>query len=135
MLILDCTLRDGGYYNQWNFGHDVVNRYLRAMAAAQVDVVELGLRSLKNHGFKGPNAFTSDAYLKQLDIASGLQVAVMVNAAEIVGADDLPQTLQQLFPNSASESPVNIVRLACHSHEIEATLPAVYWLKEQGYQV
>lgn len=135
MFILDCTLRDGGYYNQWNFGHDVVNRYLRAMAAAQVDVVELGLRSLKNHGFKGPNAFTSDAYLGQLDIASSLQVAVMVNAAEFVSSDNLPQTLQQLFPNSAAQSPVDIVRLACHSHEIEATLPAVYWLKEQGYKV
>lgn len=54
MYIIDCTLRDGGYYNNWDFPQEVVNKYLQAMAAAGVDVVELGLRSLKNTSFKGP---------------------------------------------------------------------------------
>jgi len=135
MLILDCTLRDGGYYNQWNFSLDLVNQYVRAMARAQVDVIELGLRSLKNQGFKGPNAYTSDSYLAQLDIPNKVQVAVMVNAAELVKSSDLQHALSHLFPNPASSSPVDIVRLACHSHEIEATLPAVAWLKANGYKV
>ena len=26
--ILDCTLRDGGYYNKWNFSHSFVKNYL-----------------------------------------------------------------------------------------------------------
>ena len=26
--ILDCTLRDGGYYNNWDFSNDLVNDYL-----------------------------------------------------------------------------------------------------------
>ncbi len=52
MFILDCTLRDGGYYNSWNFPTEVVNQYLHAMASAEVDIVELGLRSLNNSGFK-----------------------------------------------------------------------------------
>lgn len=135
MFILDCTLRDGGYYNKWNFELDVVNRYLRAMAAAQVNIVELGLRSLINDGFKGPNAYTTDMYLEQLDIDPSLQVAVMVNAAELLKSDNIPVTLKKMFPVSAAQSPVDIVRLACHSHEIEATLPAVFWLKNQGYKV
>ncbi len=29
--LLDCTLRDGGYYNQWDFPRDLVKRYLKAM--------------------------------------------------------------------------------------------------------
>ena len=63
MKILDCTLRDGGYYNGWNFPKPVVLDYLTAMAASKVDIVELGLRSLKNTGFKGASAYTTDSYI------------------------------------------------------------------------
>ena len=44
-MILDCTLRDGGYYNNWDFDSEVVNKYLAAMASANIDYVELGLRN------------------------------------------------------------------------------------------
>ena len=27
--ILDCTLRDGGYYNNWDFSKEIVNDYLK----------------------------------------------------------------------------------------------------------
>ena len=40
--ILDCTLRDGGYYNRWDFDRAIVDRYLTAVKASFVDVVELG---------------------------------------------------------------------------------------------
>ena len=39
--ILDCTLRDGGYYNNWDFSIDLINDYLKAMPMAGVDYVEL----------------------------------------------------------------------------------------------
>ena len=29
-MILDCTLRDGGYYNNWDFSKDLVNQYLKS---------------------------------------------------------------------------------------------------------
>lgn len=42
MLLLDCTLRDGGYVNDWEFGYDnIVNIYER-LIAAQVDIIEVG---------------------------------------------------------------------------------------------
>ena len=40
--MLDCTLRDGGYINDWEFGHDnLVNIYERVVASG-VDVIEIG---------------------------------------------------------------------------------------------
>ena len=40
--LLDCTLRDGGYLNDWNFGHDnIVNIYER-LVSAEIDIVEIG---------------------------------------------------------------------------------------------
>ena len=31
MKFIDCTLRDGGYYNNWDFPIPVVEEYLKAM--------------------------------------------------------------------------------------------------------
>ena len=42
--ILDCTLRDGGYYNNWHFEKDLINEYLRVMEIIKVDYVEIGFR-------------------------------------------------------------------------------------------
>lgn len=135
MKILDCTLRDGGYYNSWNFPFDVTNQYLEAISASGVDIVELGLRSLINKGFKGANAYTTDDYIRTLTIPEGLQIAVMVNAVELVGSTPMEEVLQTLFPVSADESPVDIVRIACHVHEFVGALPACHWLKQRGYSV
>jgi len=132
---LDCTLRDGGYYNNWNFDKGLVNRYLEAMAEAGVDAVELGLRSFRNEGFKGAFAFSRDDYLQSLDIPSRLLVGVMVNASDLIGNDDLNGRLARLFPVHADESAVSLVRIACHVHEFKEALPATTWLKERGYRV
>lgn len=135
MISLDCTLRDGGYYNNWNFSQDITNKYLEAMSAAGVDIVELGLRSLINKGFKGASAYTTDSYLRTLNIPAGLKVAVMINATEIVGEQSQADVLQQLFPNDAAHSPVAVVRIACHVHEFVKALPACEWLKQRGFIV
>lgn len=133
--LLDCTLRDGGYYNSWDFPFDVIKQYLVAMQAAGVDIVELGLRSLKNEGFKGACAYTTDDFLRSLPIPEGLTVGVMVNASELVGSVPLETALQRLFPETTDTSPVGLVRIACHVYEFAEALPASAWLKEQGFLV
>lgn len=135
ITFLDCTLRDGGYYNSWDFSMDLVEEYLEVMQASGVDVVELGFRTLKNEGFQGPHAFTTDDYILSLKIPQELTIGVMVNGSELVGAIPQYDALQRLFPLSAKESPVDLVRIACHVHEFEKALPAVKWLKKRGYQV
>ena len=42
--IIDCTLRDGGYYNNWHFKKDLINEYLKVMDIIKVDYVEIGFR-------------------------------------------------------------------------------------------
>ncbi len=135
IVFLDCTLRDGGYYNAWDFSTDLIHSYLQAMEAVGVDVVELGFRTLKNHGFQGACAFTTDEFIRSLTVPSSLTVGVMVNGSELVGNLPQEEALARLFPNTAVDSPVDLVRIACHVHEFEKALPAVGWLKERGYQV
>ncbi len=134
-LLLDCTLRDGGYYNAWDFPQELIETYLEAMRAARVDIVEIGFRFLKNNGFKGACAYTTDDFLRSLNIPEDLQVAVMVNGTDLLTDLGLEATLERLFPEPAAATPVDLVRLACHFREVKQVLPAVRWLTERGYRV
>ena len=62
---LDCTLRDGGYYNSWNFSDDLVQDYLNTMAKSKIEYVEIGFRFLNSNMYLGPTAFTKENYLNK----------------------------------------------------------------------
>lgn len=40
--LLDCTLRDGGYVNDWNFGHNNLVSIFERLVDANVDFIEVG---------------------------------------------------------------------------------------------
>lgn len=135
MKLLDCTLRDGGYYNAWDFSKALIDDYLEAMQAAGVDVVELGFRFLSNKGFKGACAFTTDDFLKTLPIPDGLTIGVMINGADLCTKIGVEKALSQLFPIPETDTPVTLVRTACHYRELAQTFEAADWLSQRGYQI
>jgi 4-hydroxy 2-oxovalerate aldolase len=135
ITLLDCTLRDGGYYNAWDFSPKTIEGYLNAMKAIQVDVVELGFRLLENQGFKGPCAFTTDEFLESLSIPPELTVAVMVNGSDLCTQIGCIDALERLFPRPAVQTPAKIVRCACHFRELPNVLHCSQWLVDRGYRV
>ena len=40
--ILDCTLRDGGYINDWHFGRRTIASILDKLDRARIDIIECG---------------------------------------------------------------------------------------------
>ena len=134
--ILDCTLRDGGYYNAWDFEPGLIFAYLKAMAALPVNMVEIGFRTIPSTGgkFKGGCAYCTDDYIRSLDIPiNGLKLGVMVNGADLLKyPEGINSAVDSLFA-PAQESPVEMVRIACHVHKVEETLPAITQLHELGY--
>lgn len=40
--LLDCTLRDGGYINDWKFGHDNLVSIFERLVDANLDIIEIG---------------------------------------------------------------------------------------------
>ena len=105
LKILDCTLRDGGYYNEWNFDNDLINQYLQAMKKNNIAYVEIGLRSLINNNFKGVTAFCPDSFLDGLD--DDIKYGVMVNGSELL-TDDMESVLMKLFPRVANNTKVKL---------------------------
>lgn len=134
LTVLDCTLRDGGYYNEWDFSTSLVERYFQAVDDAGIDVVEVGLRSFVKEGFLGAYAYSTDEFLSQLSLPKKARLAVMVNASDLIkheGGTD--EAVRKLFKPTAA-SPVSIVRVACHVHEVEKVEIALRQLKDLGYQ-
>jgi len=131
--LLDCTLRDGGYYTAWHFSPDLVERYLDAMAAAGVDWIEIGYRFRDPEGFNGLFAYSKDRVLRQLN-RHGLKLAVMVDAKEFL-SDGRPdsEALSSLFA-PAVESSVGMVRIAATYGNYEASFGLAETLKHKGYE-
>ena len=42
VYLLDCTLRDGGYINDWNFGEDAIKGIGRKIAQTGIEIFEVG---------------------------------------------------------------------------------------------
>ena len=65
--IIDCTLRDGGYYNNWNFDLEIIKNYLKAVSQTSIDIVEIGFRFTKSNQNLGPLAYSNDNYLNKVN--------------------------------------------------------------------
>ncbi|WP_208028130.1 aldolase catalytic domain-containing protein [Rhabdothermincola sediminis] len=134
LQVLDCTLRDGGYYNAWDFRPSLVERYLAAVDAAGVDVVEIGFRSYPQPKFLGPFAYSTDELLSGLKLPKAT-IGVMANASDLLSrGGPAPEAVDALF-RPADLSPVSLVRLAAHLHEVSGCQPIVERLRELGYRV
>lgn len=42
VYLLDCTLRDGGYVNDWNFGEETIRGFSRKIAQTGIEIFEVG---------------------------------------------------------------------------------------------
>lgn len=137
MKLLDCTLRDGGYYNSWDFAPSTVAAYLKAMATLPADMVEIGFRMMPGTGgvFKGECAYCTDECIRTMVTPNnGLRIAVMVNGADLLKYPGGPISAVDRMFGPAEASPVEMVRIASHVHQVEETLPAITRLHDLGYK-
>ena len=134
MKILDCTLRDGGYYNNWKFSNELINEYLQVMNDLKIDFVEIGFRFLDKVRTKGPTAYSDESFLKSLKIPKNLKIGIMINAADFINDENIISLAKKNFIPK-QKSIISLVRIACHHYEIENIIPLINWLKKSGYKV
>lgn len=133
--ILDCTLRDGGYYNNWDFPPEIVERYLDAVSKSKIDVVELGFRNFPKTGFFGAFAYTTEDFLNNIALPQGPVYGLMIDAKTILSSGlAVDEAVDCLFV-PAEKSKIDLVRVAAHFGEVEDSFSIVLRLKELGYRV
>lgn len=129
--LLDCTFRDGGYYNNWDFSEGLFSEYLSAMGSSQVELLEVGFRLPPTRGFRGAHAYSTDEYISSFSPPANKLVGVMVNAGDF--AFD-PGSVDQLFSPAAS-SPIHFVRVAVHETQVKVARDVAEMLIAKGYSV
>ena len=82
--ILDCTLRDGGYYNNWDYDKIVYDNYVSAINKSNIKYVEVGFRFHEKEKFLGPFAFTSDEFVNNLKFKKSVNLALMINCNDLI---------------------------------------------------
>ena len=135
LTVLDCTLRDGGYYTNWDFSRDIVDAYLKACGEASVDVVEIGFRNFASNRFMGAYAFSTDDYLRTLPVPESIRLAVMTDVKGLLAQADGPVAAVDKLYGPADSSPVSVVRLAVHIRRATGTGDIVRRLADHGYDV
>lgn len=125
--ILDCTLRDGGYCNQWKFGFDNACEIVKGLVAANVDIVECGF--LTNRVDYQPN-ITRFNTLEQIKNTlpqdyCGKSFVCMMNYGEY--------EISQLPTYNGSG--INGIRVAFHKRDMVPALVLCQQIQEKGYDV
>ena len=81
--ILDCTLRDGGYLNSWNFGSDYIRGLISSLSNSYIDIIECGfLTDNAGNDFERSLYQSTDDLVKYLPENSNSKFALMVNLGE-----------------------------------------------------
>ncbi len=132
---LDCTFRDGGYHNNWNFKKPLIDKYLKCMSKLKINFIELGFRFLNRNKSRGETAYTEERFINQLRIPENLNIGVMINAGDFLShVDSIEVLCNKTFPN-IKKSKIKFVRIACHFHEIFKISKIISWLKKRNILV
>ena len=90
LKVIDVTLRDGGYRNNFNFSMDYVLDHARLVQASGVEYIEVGYRngSIVHYENMGLTAYGSNEYIKTLKHElPGVKLVLIAHAANITDAD------------------------------------------------
>ncbi|HCK03443.1 MAG TPA: pyruvate carboxyltransferase, partial [Methylophilaceae bacterium] len=132
--ILDCTLRDGGYYNSWRFSSSIVNAYINALTESSVTHIELGFRFAKQDKNLGKFAFTTEEHLNSIDFPGNQQLGVMINGDEYLNSED-PCNLITKYFLPAKSSKISFVRIAIDLVNAPKAKILIDCLDDLGYEV
>lgn len=85
MEILDCTLRDGGYYTNWNFSKKFVRLYITAINSTDINLVEIGYGSEQYNLGHGMFYYCNNRLIKEIrnNLNSSKEIGIMFNFKEI----------------------------------------------------
>lgn len=128
--VLDCTLRDGGYYTEWDFEPDMVERYLDAMSRLPVDIIEIGYCNHPATGYFGRFFYLTRDDLAPIKarLAPGQKLAIMLNAKD-TDARRVGLLLGELG------GVVDVVRLAVPPKQIGEALDLAEAIVGLGFEV
>lgn len=115
VLLLDCTLRDGGYTNNWMFGENVIAEFSKRMSKTGIDILEVGF-------IRNENDCRDRAVWNDLDMVSE---SIKPLTDEVQYA-----VMAEMF------NPLPIDRIAIHTEDKVSIIRVIVWkrLLKEGFE-
>jgi 4-hydroxy 2-oxovalerate aldolase len=124
--ILDSTLRDGGYCNNWDFGDDNKHRIIDGLIAASIDIIECGLLCNKDTSIdKARYSCIEDANSYVTHKNNNSMFVLLMNYGEY----DL-----DLLPECQPDG-IDGIRIAFHKKDLKAVFQEILRIKSKKYKV
>ncbi len=127
--VIDCTVRDGGLMNKWQFTDKFVRKVYNALTEAGVDYMEIGYLSSESAFSRdevGAWKFCAEADLKRIigDGEKKIKLSAMADIGRI-DLDDIP---------FKSDSSLDMIRVACYAHQVDKGIELAEHCIEKGYE-
>lgn len=126
--VLDCTLRDGGYYTNWDFNPNIVDSYIESMNKLPIDYLELGYRNNPEKEYLGRFGYCPVSILKDIRKLSEKKLAVMLNEKSTK-----PEDLMRL--TAPIKGLVDMIRIAVDPKNLLRAVELAKTVKQQGFEV
>lgn len=125
--VLDCTLRDGGYCNQWEFGFENTKKIINGLVEAGIDIIECGFLAGNTRYRKDVTIYTN---LREVSSVipkerNGKLFVCMINYGEY-SLDQLPE-----YDGTSLDG----IRVAFHKKDMIPALEFCRGVKAKGYKV
>jgi 4-hydroxy 2-oxovalerate aldolase len=129
LQVIECTVRDGGLMNKWQFSEDFVRSVYHALGKAGVDYMEIGYISSEgmfSRDEMGPWKFCSEDDLKRVigDEDKKVKLSAMADIGRIAN-EDIPL---------CTESSLDMIRVACYVHQVDKAIALAEHCMEKGYE-
>ncbi len=125
--LLDCTLRDGGYINNWAFGEDTIKGVIRKLEATGIEMIEVGF--MRDQAYN-PNQSLFPTIEAFKNVIGEKKADVMYVGMIDMGA---PVSLDDITPYDGTS--VDGLRVIFKKSKIKEAYDYCKALKEKGYKV
>ena len=125
--ILDCTLRDGGYINDWNFSNSNIKKILISLDISKCDVLECGYLNDKEDKHVDSTLFSN------LEVIDNIINEVKIKAQKVIMINLGDYDIDNLI--SKDKTNINGIRLAFHKDNLDLALKEARKIIDLGYDL
>lgn len=127
LKLLDCTLRDGGYVNDWKFGFNCAKDIINRLTKSNIDVVEVGF--LRNVEEYNPDVTVCNRIEELNKLLPDDAGNTMYSAMAMRSNYDI----NKLSPYTGSG--IEMIRITAHDYDIEDGMDFAREVKAKGYKL
>lgn len=128
--ILDCTLRDGGYINDWCFGNEEIQSIIQKISESAIEIIECGFISEVEYNPER-SLYSKMEYIEKLLPMTNNSDGTMYVGMIALGEKEI--AYNKIGP--CNENGITGIRLTFHKNEVDRVFEYATDLMGKGYQV